>query len=727
MSSVRIRWAWMAVHVTLAATCPYILSQIFVSQLSLGAIPPTQDGEPEPANIIVDASSCSAVDPQNVECLNPESAPTTDEDISFDSNDDEDLEEGAQHFLIEMQNVDTEFLKDLPRLQLAMTQMATQADLTLLSQNCQSHPAGWTCIGLLPDATLSFFTWPATGAMSLDFFTLNESIDTETYLPFVLAVAQEQFAISTRPEESPVSVTWLHKKRGPYEELDNPDGSDVEWYLGSKGFRTKYDIKSLSTPFQGLTITDMPHPATDRPTNKKLYIDGVTQSSLVGLEPYHEALVHPALLAHPNPKRVAIIGGGEGATLREVLKHKTVESCTMVEIDAGLIELAKLHLQEWNDCSDFAYNKDKEGYFSCFDDVRTDLKPIDAVGWFIEKFGADAIVDESEKFDVVIMDALDPSSMVSFSDVLYGSEAFIHALVNSLTDEGIFVAQVGETHYMHDDSNLDKRGKVLKKFANLLESNGAISMKSYNEAHCDFRAPWHYMVIFMGSESKMNWYSDPSLVDVTVAKREIETNSGKHVFDYVDGATTTSYQYPSRIEEIMYCGQIPTPAACKNRRGYDPDTYNVPRSALELSDYGLVAKQDFSEGSYFGIEDAVHSMLIMPHANKMIHNMLQSYPSSKWTGLKNYMKANGFSSDFFGQTSNRVDPNMVTLIQNEESHAGPDNSTGQEPRPIGQAFFSPFADRNYLTIETSVEKLAKNVMAGDKVSHSNFVACHSCV
>jgi spermidine synthase len=48
---------------------------------------------------------------------------------------------------------------------------------------------------------------------------------------------------------------------------------------------------------------------------------------------YHEALVHLAMFAHPNPKKVAMVRSGEGATLREVLKHTTVEKPTMIEID----------------------------------------------------------------------------------------------------------------------------------------------------------------------------------------------------------------------------------------------------------------------------------------------------------------------------------------------------------------------------------------------------------
>ena len=77
--------------------------------------------------------------------------------------------------------------------------------------------------------------------------------------------------------------------------------------------------------------------------DKILFLDGVEQSSLHGEAAYHEALVHPAMLTHNNPKRVAIIGGGEGATLREVLKHKSVEHVVMIDIDKELINLCREH------------------------------------------------------------------------------------------------------------------------------------------------------------------------------------------------------------------------------------------------------------------------------------------------------------------------------------------------------------------------------------------------
>jgi spermidine synthase len=120
----------------------------------------------------------------------------------------------------------------------------------------------------------------------------------------------------------------------------------------------------------------------------------------VGDAAYHEALVHPALFAHKNPKRVAIIGGGEGATLREVLKHETIDKVVMIEIDKMMVDASREFLPEWNDCSNLVGRAE-----NCFDDARVELYCEDAFAWFKDRF---RIEDEptEEPFDVIIMDAL---------------------------------------------------------------------------------------------------------------------------------------------------------------------------------------------------------------------------------------------------------------------------------------------------------------------------------
>ena len=119
---------------------------------------------------------------------------------------------------------------------------------------------------------------------------------------------------------------------------------------------------------------------------KALVLDGKVQSSLLDEHWYHEALVHPVLLAHPCPRRVLVIGGGEGATLREVLRHRCVEEAVMVDIDEELLRVAREHLGEWHQ--------------GAFDDPRARLVVGDGRKFLEEAPG--------ESFDAVILDLVDP-------------------------------------------------------------------------------------------------------------------------------------------------------------------------------------------------------------------------------------------------------------------------------------------------------------------------------
>jgi spermidine synthase len=140
---------------------------------------------------------------------------------------------------------------------------------------------------------------------------------------------------------------------------------------------------------------------------KALILDGYIQSTVADEFIYHESLVHPAMLLHPNPKRVLIIGGGEGATLREVLKHNTIEEAIMVDIDRDVVELSKEFLPEMH-CGSFF---DKRARIVIDDGKR-----------FVEK----ELARES-KYDVVIMDLTDPYSSEIAKD-LYSKQFFIKSI-----------------------------------------------------------------------------------------------------------------------------------------------------------------------------------------------------------------------------------------------------------------------------------------------------------
>ena len=252
-------------------------------------------------------------------------------------------------------------------------------------------------------------------------------------------------------------IKWSHKLRGflkspHYVRLSNP----LDHELGADLLRRMDDKKLLvsrKTKYQTVDIYELPrrrfngdalkshqleHPDGLLGKDRALYLDGVLQSSLYGDSIYHEALVHPGMIVHANPKRVAIIGGGEGATLREVLKHNTVENVVMLEIDEELTMISREYLSEWNDCGDIS-TETANGLAgkssSCFDEDKLDLYFVDAFQWFVDNYNESKVISanestrlEKELFDVIIMDALDPDDTVAFSEKLYNNTDFIESL-----------------------------------------------------------------------------------------------------------------------------------------------------------------------------------------------------------------------------------------------------------------------------------------------------------
>jgi spermidine synthase len=149
-----------------------------------------------------------------------------------------------------------------------------------------------------------------------------------------------------------------------------------------------------------------------------LVLDGKIQSSEADEFIYHEALVQPAMITHPAPEAVFIAGGGEGATLREALSHKTVKRAVMVDIDEEVITLSKKYLPDHSR--------------GAFEDSRTELYHVDA---------RDYLAKSSDKFDVIIIDLPDPIEKGP-AYLLYTRE-FYQIVRDRLTDDGLIAVQAG--------------------------------------------------------------------------------------------------------------------------------------------------------------------------------------------------------------------------------------------------------------------------------------------
>jgi spermidine synthase len=162
----------------------------------------------------------------------------------------------------------------------------------------------------------------------------------------------------------------------------------------------------------------------DVPTfGKMLFLDNEAQSAESDEAVYHESLVHPVMASVPSNKRenVLVIGGGEGATVREVLKWSDVKHVDWVDIDGELVAICREHLG-W--VSDTTYNDSRLKYHAA--DIRDFLRECDRI------------------YDVVIIDLPDPD--MDGEEELYTHE-FWRAMKMCLDPKGAFVTHCGPSRY----------------------------------------------------------------------------------------------------------------------------------------------------------------------------------------------------------------------------------------------------------------------------------------
>ncbi len=153
---------------------------------------------------------------------------------------------------------------------------------------------------------------------------------------------------------------------------------------------------------------------------------------------YHEMIAHVPMIVHPSPKKVLIVGGGDGGTLTEILKHSCVEEVVLCEIDQVVIDLSKKYLPE---------------FCAAFDDSRVTIVVEDAAVY---------IKSKKNYFDVICVDSTDPFGP---GEVIF-QEAFYRDIAQALTHDGIAVTQ-SESMFLYEDliARLYKQNNKLFQYA----------------------------------------------------------------------------------------------------------------------------------------------------------------------------------------------------------------------------------------------------------------------
>jgi spermidine synthase len=302
-----------------------------------------------------------------------------------------------------------------------MVQSAQAAGATVINSTFHHFaPMGVSGVVVIQESHLAIHTWPEYGYAAVDLFTCGDSVSPWVALEHLKQALQAGQVSAVEMRRGQVSLLPRAAFAPPGEA--GPEGSPQRKITKELWFTERAGAIALSVRHEGEVLFQR-QSACQRvevlqagPLGRMLALDGVMATTELDGFVMHEMLAHPALLAHPAPRRVLLLGGGDGGCLREVLKHAEVEEVLVVEQDETVVEAARQWFPE---------------EASAFLDPRVRLQFGDA------RQAIEALPDGWA--DVAIADAYDPANMENPA----WQKPFYRQLRRVLREKGLAVVQTG--------------------------------------------------------------------------------------------------------------------------------------------------------------------------------------------------------------------------------------------------------------------------------------------
>lgn len=266
-------------------------------------------------------------------------------------------------------------LARLCRESVAASQLTIVAEKFHKFPEYRGEPGGVTGAVLLAESHLAIHTWPERDSVTLDVYVCNFSTDNSSKAERLMEALIIAFA--------PAHQSTHRILRGSADPQNSADELLLEWLNADSafGFRATRRLETLRSKYQTIEVFDTPQ------FGKLFRLDGYYMTSEGDEFFYHEPLVHPAAISHPAPRHALVIGGGDGGSTEELLKHSTIESVTIAELDAEVVRIARQHLGSV--------------HRGAFDDPRVSIEIGD---------GFEYLRGSTRQFDLIVLDLTDPDT-----------------------------------------------------------------------------------------------------------------------------------------------------------------------------------------------------------------------------------------------------------------------------------------------------------------------------
>jgi len=326
----------------------------------------------------------------------------------------------GNNILVEFMNCEPHIMNDVAAIERDMVGAAQKAGATVINSTFHHFsPYGVSGVVVIQESHLAIHTWPEYGYAAVDLFTcgemnawisfdhLKECFGAKSYS--ALEMKRGSVNLLTRND---FDITTMRQKAA---EWRNP-----EFFTRNVWFTDKDDDQALSLRFTGDVFYDVQSPfqrvriLESYKYGKMLALDDMVMTTEKDEFHYHEMISHPALFSLDEPKDVLVIGGGDGGTVREILRHTSVQSVTMVEIDGHVIEA----------CKQFLPN-----IASAFNHPKLKLIVDDGIAFMKNA--------KANSYDLIIVDGSDP---VGPAEGLFSVDFYTNCY-NALKEKGVLVAQ----------------------------------------------------------------------------------------------------------------------------------------------------------------------------------------------------------------------------------------------------------------------------------------------